>query len=136
MPEVPVSDEVQVVDAGADVNEEASEEGGESVMEETKMGGRKHKKSNQFDNTFVTRLADLFKYYNAYGDSNVHRKDVTTDGHHVGNWARDQRKKYKSGTFSDSRINIITPLNFEITKQRNGVGNKYTVPVAIAKIFK
>jgi hypothetical protein len=76
------------------------------------MGGRKYKKLNSFDNTFVERFADLVKYYAAHGDTNVHREYITAEGHHLGKWVHDQRKKYNSGTLINSRIKILVPLNF------------------------
>jgi hypothetical protein len=56
--DVPVSDEVMDDDADSG---EASEEGGEPGLEETRMGVRKHKKSNQFDKTFVKIFAHLLE---------------------------------------------------------------------------
>jgi hypothetical protein len=101
-----------------------------------KMGGRKYKKSNSFYKMFVERFADLGKYFAAHGDTNVHRGYITAEGYHLGNWVHDQRKKYNSGTLTNSRIKMLAPLNFQFQKQRNVVGDKFTVPVAIAAIFK
>jgi hypothetical protein len=133
---VPVSDEVYDVGAdGADGNDEDSKEGGEPVMEETKLGGHNHKKFNSLDKRCVEILAYLVKYIAAHVDYYVRRSFVTADGHHLGNWVHDQRKKYKSRTLTDSQIDMITPLDFQFTNQWNVGGNKFTVPVSIASFF-
>jgi hypothetical protein len=84
----------------------------------------------------VKRFDHLVKYFNAHDDCNVVQKYGTTDGHHLGNWVRDQRKKYKSRIFLSSPINMLTTLNFEFTMQRNVIGNKLTFSVAIYQTFK
>jgi hypothetical protein len=105
--------------------------GGEPVLEEMK-----HKKTNSFNQKFVKRFDHLVKYVNAHGDFHVIRKYVTVDGHFLGNWVHNQRKKYKAGMLSASRIDMITTLHFEFMMQRNFVGAKLTVTVAIFEIFK
>jgi hypothetical protein len=127
--DVPVSDEVPDDDAdGADDdeddNEDASEEGGEPDTEDTKMGGRKYKKSNSFDKMFVEIFSDLFKYFAAHGDTNVRRGYITAEGHHLGNCIHDQRKTYHSGVLTNSRTEMLALLNFQFQKQRNVVVKK------------
>jgi hypothetical protein len=75
-------------------------------------------------------------FYNAYGDCCVVRRYVTAEGNSLGKWVHDQRKKFKSGNLTAERINMLTKLHFEFTKQHAVVGAKLTVGVAISKIFK
>jgi hypothetical protein len=75
-------------------------------------------------------------YYNNNGDCRVPRDFATVEESMLGNWVHDQRNKFKKGKLTDDRINLHSDLQFDFSMQKNVVGSKLTVPVAISNILK
>jgi hypothetical protein len=84
----------------------------------------------------VKTFADLVYYYEAHGDCHVVPKYVTAEDHFLGNWVHDQRNKYKAGTLTAERMDMLATIHFEFTMQPNVVGAKLTVAVVISQICK
>jgi hypothetical protein len=91
-----MSEEEEVSD-----EDRVSDEFEEPHPQAKKKGGRKHKKMNVYDKTFLERLTDFARHYAASGDTNIHRDYTTAEGNNLGNWLREQRKKYNSGKVLD-----------------------------------